>query len=78
MSKSIGRGEKTIKKDKTPGPASYSTEAPLKKIDSYHKPINITTMSGFPVNTGNNISATAKFDPKINQSHRFIDELTKK
>ncbi len=43
MSKSIGRGEKTIKKDKTPGPASYSTEAPLKKIDSYHKPINITT-----------------------------------
>jgi hypothetical protein len=52
MSKSSGRGDnqvKAIKKDKTPGPASYQTEKSLTRISSYQKPINAVGMSGFSV-----------------------------
>lgn len=56
MSKSQGRDHKLIKKDKTPGPSTYQTEKSLTRISSYHKPISVTTMSGFAVGNGNNIS----------------------
>ena len=75
MSKSQGRGDKTIKKDKTPGPSTYQTEKSLTRISSYQKVINCTSMSGFPVGSGNNVSTGEKMKLKTN---RFIDQITKK
>lgn len=70
MSKSAGRGDVKIKKDKTPGPSTYQTEKSMTRISSYQKCIAVTTMSGFPVSNGNNITTTEKMRLK---SNRFID-----
>ena len=75
MSKSQGRGERTIKKDKAPGPSTYQTEKPLTRVSSYHKPINVVNLSGFAVGNGNNVTTGEKLRLK---SNRFIDQITKK
>ena len=75
MSKSAGRGDVKIKKDKTPGPSTYQTEKSMTRISSYQKCIAVTTMSGFPVSNGNNITTSEKMRLK---SNRFIDQIQKK
>ena len=78
MSKSAGRGDSTakaIKKDKTPGPASYQTEKNMNKIAGYTKVVNAVGISGFSVSNGCNVSTGDKMRLKTN---RFLDEVTKR
>ena len=47
----------------------------MTRVSSYHKAISVTTLSGFAVGNGNNISTNEKMRLK---STRFIDQITKK
>lgn len=78
MSKSAGRGDSTakaIKKDKTPGPATYSTEKSITRIAGYKNVVNAVGVSGFAVGGGCNVSTGDKMRLKTN---RFLDEVTKR